>query len=271
MKQFRRGLLTFPRVSSLRLWLRALALLAVTCGGFVVWAVILPFAWLCGRRGRWRDLTLFVWARISLPILGVRCTVHGPVPRGACLLVANHLSYLDVLVLAARRPLTFVAKAEVAHWPLIGWMAAAIGIVFVRREQKRDLPAVAARIGRELAAGSAIVLFPEGTSSPGDTVLPFRPSLLAHAANGNLPVAHATLAYRTPAGSPPARLAVAWWGDMTFAPHVAGLLRLPYVEATITFGDEPLCGRDRKELAERLWREVATRLPAATAEPVNVL
>ncbi len=250
-------------VSTLRATWRSTVFVVGTCGVFSLWVLGAPVAWLIRKPVPWRDRILNWWSRIGLFALRVRCTVRGPIPREPCILVANHLSYLDILVLGAVKPLTFVSKAEVARWPLVGWFAYAMGVVFIKREQKRDLPAVAARIGRELAAGSTIVLFPEGTSSPGDTVLPFRASLLAHAAEGGFPVAHATLTYRTPAGCPPAREAVAWWGDTEFGPHAAALLRLPHVEAEVHFGDQLLRDPDRKALAERLWSAVAARLPSA--------
>ena len=97
------------------------------------------------------------------------------------------------------------------------------------------------------------MLFPEGTSSGGDQVLPFRPSLLEPAARGGLPVAHASLRYISPEGFPPASESICWWRDMPFGSHVLSLLRLPRIRAEVRFGPELLRGRDRKELAHRLW------------------
>lgn len=208
------------------------------------------------RRLHWRDRVLSVWSRVLLWVLGVQSKVVGQPPRGGCLLVANHLSYLDILVLAAVRPLSFLSKAEVAQWPLVGFMARTIGVQFIVREDKRSLPTVAARLVRECDHGHGVVFFPEGTSGSGDAVLPFRAALLAPAAATGLPVHYVALSYRTPEGEPSAREAVAWWGDMQFLPHLRGLLRLRSIEAEIRFGAMPLVAADRKELARRLQEGV---------------
>ncbi|QDU83452.1 2-acyl-glycerophospho-ethanolamine acyltransferase [Planctomycetes bacterium Pla163] len=207
-------------------------------------------------RAHWRNRMIRVWGRASLPIMGVSVRVEGTPPVG-CLLVCNHLGYLDIPVLASQVPTIFVSKAEVAHWPLVGALARSAGTVFVQREQKRTLVETSKHIAEELELGSSVVLFPEGTSSGGEQVLPFRASLLDPAARGGLPVAYAALRYLSPPGFPPASDVVCWWRDMPFGSHILGLLRLPRIRAEITFGAEPLVGRDRKDLAQRLWE--ATR------------
>ncbi len=117
-----------------------------------------------------------------------------------------------------------------------------------------------------VAGGDGIIVFAEATSSPGNTVLPFRPALLEWAARTGYPVHHASVSYRTPAGSPPAHLSVCWWGDMTLGPHLLGLCRLPRIEATIRFGADPIVERDRKLLAERLQRAVAEQFTPVVRE-----
>lgn len=235
--------------------IRALALVLVTG---VFWAVYAlrraalrdPLA-----RVRWRNRMTQCWARACLGVLGVRVRVEGTPPTG-CLLVSNHLGYLDIPVLASQVPTIFVSKAEVANWPLMGSVARSGGTIFVRREQKRQLVETATRIAEELQLGSSVVLFPEGTSSGGEQVLPFRASLLDPAARGGLPVAYAALRYLSPKGFPPASEAICWWRDMPFGSHVLGLLRLPTIRAEIRFGADPLVGRDRKDLAQRLWEAI---------------
>jgi len=245
---------------ALRTGLKAVACLSLTLGCFAVFCAGLLVLAPLRRRLHWRDRILSIWSRILLRVLAVRLTVVGPIPRGGCLLVANHLSYLDVLVLAAVRPLSFLSKAEVAQWPLVGFMARVIGVQFIAREDKRSLPQVAARLLRECQAGHGVVFFPEGTSASGDAVLPFRAALLAPAAATGLLVHYAAMRYRTPEGEPPAREAVAWWGDMLFLPHLRGLLRLRCIEAEVRFGAAPLVAADRKELARRLQDGVVALL-----------
>ena len=254
-------------MSVFRLVLRATAMAVLTFGWFTVWALGMLVMAPLGQRLHWRDRCLHLWGATLAPALGIHVRREGPVPRGGCLLVANHLSYVDIAVLVAQRPLCFLSKADVRHWPVLGFMARAIGVLFIERENKRSLPQVAARLEHELDRGHCLVVFPEGTSTSGREVLPFRSSLLAPAAEGGLPVAHATLHYATPDGSPPAARAVCWHGDMSFFPHLLGLFRLPRIDATVRFGPEPLVDGDRKILAARLRDAVVARfVPVAQGE-----
>jgi 1-acyl-sn-glycerol-3-phosphate acyltransferase len=196
------------------------------------------------------------WARAVLRGLRVELAVSGSPPAAPGLVVANHLSYLDIPVLAACFPAVFVSKAEVRRWPLIGLMSQTMGTVFVRREQKRDLPQTNAAIAAALARGDSVVLFPEGTSTQGSRVAPFRAPLLADAARSGLPVHYASLRYATEAGDPPASRAVCWWGDMPFAPHALELFGLRRISAQVSFGDAPIQEGNRKLLAEKLWHAV---------------
>ncbi len=207
------------------------------------------------RRAAFRSRMIQRWARTSLWVLGARIRESGPPPESS-LVVSNHLSYLDILVLGSRFPSLFVSKAEVARWPVMGLLARTSGTIFVDRDRKRDLPKVASQIAGELEAGSSVVLFPEGTSSGGADLLPFRPSLLAPAAQTGRPVRYASLRYQAPPGHPPASQCLCWWGDMAFGGHFWALLRLPYFDADVRFGAEPVGGTDRKVLADHLWHAV---------------
>ena len=104
--------------------------------------------------------------------------------------------------------------------------------------------------------GEGVMIFPEGTSSKGESVLPFRPPLLEAAAASDVPVSCAALRYITPEDQPAAHMTVCWWGGMTFSDHLVRLLRLPGFVAEISYSDESIIEADRKRLAERLWAEV---------------
>jgi 1-acyl-sn-glycerol-3-phosphate acyltransferase len=237
-------------------WLRGLGLALVTMSLFVAWALGYLPALAVGRRGAWRNELIHRWGQAAARVLGIRVRTTGTPPEAGTLLVANHLSYVDILVLASQVRCVFLSKAEVASWPVLGWMARAVGVLFIKREDRRSLPEVARTLDRELRAGHTVVLFPEGTSSRGAEVLPFRASLLAPAAEGGLPVAWAVLGYRIPPDAGAASERVCWWGEMTFAPHFARLLELPSIEAELRFGSELLRQRDRKALAQDLWEAV---------------
>ncbi|MEA2690720.1 MAG: hypothetical protein QOJ16_107 [Acidobacteriota bacterium] len=207
------------------------------------------------------------WARLALWLLNVRVETSGVAPRPPFLLVANHLSYLDVLVLASRLPTVFVSKAEVRGWPLLGPICTALGTIYIDRRQRRDIPRVMAEIEAALDRGLGVVFFPEGTSSRGDTVAPFKPSLLELPARLGRPVHHATLGYRTPPGEPPAHEAVCYAGDVPFARHALGILELRGILATLHLDPEPIVEADRKLLAERLRAAILERFaPVAPSE-----
>lgn len=216
------------------------------------------------RRLANRRVTMRRWCAGVCRALAVRVEVRGEPPREPGLMVCNHLGYLDIPVLGAHANTIFVSKSEVADWPVIGPLATLGGTIYVERAAKRKLPAVNEQIRSALASGEGVVVFPEGTSSGGDDVLPFRPSLLAPAADLELEVRAAGLHYATTEGDPPARVSVCWWGDMDFAPHVLGLLKLREIRATLTFAPQPRRAGSRKELAQTLREAVsdAIRGPA---------
>lgn len=242
----------------LRQALRAAALLFVTGKLLLLYACAAPFT--AGRAERRRRLQAFVlrtWGRAVLAVLSVEVEEVGSAPDGPFLLVANHVSYLDVPLLASRLDAVFVAKAEVERWPLVGAACRRMGTLFVDRERPRDALRVLGEIEALLAAGVSVVLFPEATSTDGAAVAPFRSPLLAAAARSGTGVAWAALGYATPSGEPAARRAVCWWGDMPFTPHLLRLLALPRIHARLRFGDERIADGDRKRLAHRLHEAVS--------------
>ena len=218
--------------------------------------VLLPFRRL--RRATRRRIFL-TWSRVMLRILGIRLEVSGPAPPAACLLVCNHLSYTDILAIAAQVPARFVAKSEIRSWPLAGWICASVSTIFVDRGSRRDTLRVGQLMTEALRAGDSVVVFPEGTSTHGHRVAPFKPALLAPAASRQIPVHYSILRYRTDPPDTPAHLSVCWWGNMPFAPHLVEMLQLRRVVAQLHFGEQPITGEDRKALAARLHTEICDR------------
>ena len=192
-------------------------------------------------------------SRRHLKIFGCTTTVTGPVPTSG-LLVSNHLSYLDILAISATTPAVFVSKAEVKRWPLFGWLATLGGTVFIERARRTHVGAVNREIQPALNEGVLVVVFPEGTSTNGDEVLPFRSSLLEPALTGGHKIATSYLRYELPNGD--AKQEVCYWGDHLFFPHLINLLGKKSIHATLRFGKFQRATGDRQELAKELREAV---------------
>ena len=192
-------------------------------------------------------------SRRHLKIFGYSADVTGAIPKNG-LLISNHLSYLDILAISATTSAVFVSKADVRRWPLFGWLAALAGTVFVERERRTLVVEVNREIQTALDAGVLVVIFPEGTSSNGETILPFRTSLLEPAARGGHEIATGWIHYELDDGD--AKQEVCYWGDHSFFPHMINLLGKKSVRATIRFGKFERTTADRKELAKQLHAAV---------------
>jgi 1-acyl-sn-glycerol-3-phosphate acyltransferase len=234
-----------------------LAAFAVVTGGLF----LVRLAW---RNRRGRHWVFRTWAWLVARLVGLRITVAGGAPTAPFLLVCNHLSYVDIVLLASQLDCVFVAKQDVRNWPVLGLMVAHMDTIFIDRASRRDVVRVNTQMERALQRGDGVVLFAEGTSTRGDRVLPFKPSLLNLPAHTNFPVSHAAISYRAPAGAVPAEQSVCWWGDMTFPSHFFHLLKLPQVEARLVFGDEPVQATDRKYLARKLHQSVSEHFVPVT-------
>jgi 1-acyl-sn-glycerol-3-phosphate acyltransferase len=207
--------------------------------------------------------------RFAMAVVGVRVKVVGVLSSDRPLLIAaNHASWLDIPVLGSVCPMSFVAKSEIADWPVFGWLARMQRTIFVDRARRTATAAVNSEMAARMISGSPVVLFAEGTSSDGNRVLPFRTSLLgaaraAIAASGgdSVAVQPVSVAYTHRNGLPLGRLGrpfVAWYGDMTFGAHLWSILRDGAIDATVTFGDTMRAdaATDRKRLAGEAEREV---------------
>ncbi len=180
---------------------------------------------LCGLR---RPVTPWITqgvCRAALFILGLRFDVQGAPLQSAGAIVANHASWLDIFALNALMPVLFVAKSEVAGWAGIGWLARATGTVFIRRD-RAEVAGQIVTFRTMLAAGHRLVFFPEGTSTDGLQVLPFKPALFATFLDPGvapgLRIQPVSVVYHAPKGTDPRFFG--WWGTMDFAPHLLAVL-----------------------------------------------
>lgn len=219
----------------------------------------------------WRNRVFRTWARGMATIVGMRVAVHGRPPEAPFFLVANHLSYLDIIVLATVVDAVFVSKAEVRGWPVFGWACAGAGTIFVDRSDRKDVLRVHQEMRRWRERGYGLVMFPEGTSTVGAEVARFKPPLLEFPIREAMAVHAAAISYRTAVGQPPAHLHVCWWGDMPFFAHLIGLVKLPAFDATVHFADDPIFESDRKSLAARLHADVSARFSPVVAGRTHVV
>jgi 1-acyl-sn-glycerol-3-phosphate acyltransferase len=214
---------------------------------FVVWvlAIVPPVAILgfFQRVGRCRSVAQFFWQGAAR-IIGIDLVVRGtPCPDRPALFVANHTSYLDIVVIGALVPAAFVAKREVRQWPGIGFLAKLGRTVFIERRSRRSREQKDQLLDRLMSVGESLVLFPEGTSNDGNRVLPFKSALLSVAEtrlpDGRpLPVQPISIAYTHLGGLPMGRgwrPYFAWYGDMALAPHLWTVLGLGRVTVEVDF------------------------------------
>jgi len=200
-------------------------------------------------RARWLQRA----CRRTLRVFHLHPRVTGPVPTSG-LLVCNHLSYLDILVLGAITPCVFVSKREVNRWPVFGWFASLAGTLFLRREQRLDVARVTREMRGLLESGALVVLFPEGTTSDGREVLPFKSSLLEPATRQ--PHALSAGFIEDALNDGDVAEEVCYWKDMTLLPHLVNLFGKRSIDARLCFAELRQASADRKQLARRLRAEV---------------
>jgi 1-acyl-sn-glycerol-3-phosphate acyltransferase len=169
------------------------------------------------------------WLRIVPPHLGVRVTLDGdPYRDGPCLFVANHISYIDPIIILREVNAHVVAKSEVRRWPLVGLAGRMAGTIFVNREHKASRLKTALTIRESLESGNSILVFPEGTTTSGEHTLSFKPRSFESAIAAGVPVQPIAIQYEDKEA--------AFTGDQTFLPHFFRLFRRKTIEAKLTFG-----------------------------------
>lgn len=250
---------------ALRAAWRALRVVLHLLHGMAIVAFVFPRLDAAGRQAR-----IAWWSAGLLAALGVRLRAAGVYRPGATLLVINHISWLDIAAVHAVCPRArFVSKADVRHWPLLGWLIGAVGTLFIERERKRDALRVVHQMAEALDAGDTVAVFPEGTTGDGRTLLPFHANLLQAAIATGTPVQPVVLRYSEPGYdvSP----TVTWLGATTLVHsiwHIAGARGLEvHVRALDARGSTHA---DRRALAQRLRQDIAAGLEpavgAATAD-----
>ena len=251
-----------PFTGWIRVVLRGVLLFTVTFGCLIILLLlrIIERPLYGDRRPITPYITQFV-CRSAFIIMGIRHRVHGKLMEGQGAVVSNHVSWLDIFALNARKRIYFVSKSEVANWPGIGWLARATGTLFIKRDS-REAVSQKALFEARLQAGHKLLFFPEGTSTDGSLVLAFKSTLFAaFYADGlreTLQVQPVTLRYTAPEGVEP--WFYGWWGKMDFASHLVQTLASPVQGQVEVIYHDPVSVADfadRKALAKHC--ELAVR------------
>jgi len=256
--------------------LRGLFIAAFFC---TMTPLLISLQWLLGKLGLpgWGFIASNYY-RVLRALLRIRVRVVGtPVRDRAVLFVSNHVSWSDIVVIGSIAPVAFVAKREVASWPLVGITAKIQRTVFVDRSRRHQTGDAVSQIVQRLAGGTSVVLFAEGTSSDGNRVLPFRSALLgsvedaaaAHQGGADaIVIQPIAITYTGQQGMPMGRSQrplVAWYGDLDFLPHIKRLVSEGVIDAVVSYGTPvPADGAlDRKAMTRKLHDEVRRLMASA--------
>ncbi len=204
------------------------------------------------------------WSIQLLKIFGIQLQLHNEaiLPPTPFLLASNHISWMDIHAINAFRPIRFVAKSDVEGWPIFGWMAKQLGTVFIRRDNARHGKQIASEVSKVLQTQS-VCIFPEGTSTTGESVKPFKPNLFEAAAIAQVPVYSLAISYKS-AMTGARSEAAAFVGDMGLLESMAQILRDRSLIVELSFlppsGASPETSKDRKWLALHSQEVISTKL-----------
>lgn len=257
-----------------RIWTRLPAIVLWMLGGLIT---VLATFWFLPLSGRGYLIRGF--GRGILAILGVRREisrereaqlVSTPAPA---LLVGNHISWLDIYVIQATLPATFIAKEEISKWPVIGFLVRLVGTIFINRSSRRAMAGVIAQAKQKFRQGAHIMFFPEGTTSDGQGLKPFYSSLFvlaerAESAGGDVPVVPITLRYRQQ-GAP--TIATAYIGDMTLLGSIVQILRHPGLSAAVLIHPPLPSGLPRQALCDAARTAIASGLEGQLLHQPSIL
>lgn len=244
--------------------------------------VVLVHLWISvlGLANRWKIISRLTrnFTFLVRTILNIKITVagdEGSLERGGYVIIANHVSYVDGIVLGSIFPIVFVSKKEVKSWPVIGQWNTLCGTIFINRQRKETVPALVEEMTQKLRHEANILLFPEGTSTNGERMLPFQTAPLAAPLRNRSIIVPVTLTYKTIEEEPVTvanRDLIYWYGDMEFLSHFWRLMSLRSIEVLVTIQPKIECfhyqdnSAGRKKLAEDCHNRVLGR--AAPRDPI---
>ncbi|QNI32379.1 1-acyl-sn-glycerol-3-phosphate acyltransferase [Alloacidobacterium dinghuense] len=197
--------------------------------------------------------------------LSIALTIEGPLPSSG-LVVSNHLTYFDILLHAAAGPRIFVSKADVRLWPLFGWLARCGGTIFITRGSRSGATEAAISVEYALRSGVTVVLFPEGTSTDGTTLLPFHSFLFEPAVEAEALVTASALNYDAKGVE---ERDLCYYGDMQFVPNLVEVFEHEGIRSRIRYDSRPRVYSSRKHAANDTWERVARLRLRASLDPLS--
>ena len=257
------GVRSLRLAAFLSLWALFFALVALGH----VWISVL------GLPNRWKIISRLSrsFAFLVRTILNIKVTIvgeEGELENGSYVMICNHVSYVDGIVLGSMFPIVFVSKREVKRWPIIGLWKTLCGTIFINRQRKDLVASLVEEVRRKLKQEANILLFPEGTSTNGERILPFQTAPFAAPLRNRSIIVPVTLAYKSIEDEPVTvtnRDLVYWYGDMEFVPHFWKLLSLRSIEVIVTIQPKIECSHykdnsaGRKKLAIDCYNRVLGR------------
>ena len=213
----------------------------------------------CPRRSSWERFYR-AWAAGAVRIAGMKIEVRGEIPAPPFFIVTNHLTFADIFLLVSQLGCIFVAKNEIADWPVFGPLARVGKSIFINRKSLRDTVRVNREIQEAMNKGLSLALFAESGVSTDGALRTFKAALLEPCARANFPVHYASIHYESPEGSPPASEVIVWRKGIGLFQHFFGIASLPSFKAVLTLGDAPIASNDRKILAASLYQAVEKQL-----------
>jgi 1-acyl-sn-glycerol-3-phosphate acyltransferase len=237
----------------IRATIKLILFFAATFGVYGLWFV---GSFFIPNSQYWRQVIFRTWSRFFVWLAGMKVEIIGERPKPPFFLVANHLSYSDIPLIRSILECVFVAKREIEGWFAAGRIVGDMANIYVDRGNRRDIPHAGTEILARLDEGEGVVVFPEGTSTKGEEVLPFNSSFFEFAAKTDLPIHYASISYRVDVPGKNASEYICWWDDTSFAAHLFRLFQLRECTAVVTFGCQTVVDSNRKMIAKELWKRV---------------
>lgn len=218
----------------------------------MLWALFYPSL----KKTRQQKI-LKTWSKQLLDILNIGLQIEGQQStrgEGGCLIVANHVSWVDIFVLNAIHPSRFIAKSEVRDWPIIGWLSQRVGTIFIDRELRQKASEISLRVSLLLEHGVSIGLFPEGTTTDGKQVGHFHSALMQPAIDAGVRLYPIAIRYQNESGE--TSIAAAFIGDTTLVQSIWRILRSPHLNALVVFTPAMLTVSENRRVLARAAQNV---------------